>query len=37
MELEESTFQISDYTVKLHPSRQYDTGIKTEIETNGTR
>ena len=36
-ELEESTFLTSDYTTKLQSSRQYDTGTKTEIETNGTR
>ena len=29
MELEESTFLTSDYTTKLQPSRQYDTGTKT--------
>ena len=27
----ESTFLTSDYTTKLHSSRQYDTGTKTEI------
>ena len=37
MELEESTFLPSDYTTKLQSSRQYGTGTKTEIETNGTR
>ena len=37
MELEESTYLISDYTTKLQSSRQYDTGTKTEIQTNGTR
>ena len=37
MELEESTFLTSDYTTKLQLSRQYGTGTKTEIETNGTR
>ena len=26
-----------DYTTKLQSSRQYDTGTKTEIQTNGTR
>ena len=26
-----------DYTVKLQSSRQYGTGTKTEIQTNGTR
>ena len=30
-ELEESTFLTSDYTTKLESSRQYGTGIKTEI------
>ena len=37
MELEESTFLTSDYTTKLQSSRQYGTGTKTEIQTNGTR
>ena len=37
MELEESTFLTSDYTTNLQSSRQYDTGTKTEIQTNGTR
>ena len=37
MKLEESTFLISDYTTKLQSSRQYGTGAKTEIQTNGTR
>ena len=37
MELEESTFLTSDYTTKLQSSRQYVTGTKTEIQTNGTR
>ena len=37
MELEESTFQTSDFTTKLQSSRQYGTGTKTEIETNETR
>ena len=27
----------SDYTTKLQSSRQYGTGMKTEIYTNGTR
>ena len=36
MELEESTFLTSDYTTKLQLSRQYGTGTKTEIQTNGT-
>ena len=31
MELEESDFLASDYTVKIHESRQYGTGTKTEI------
>ena len=35
--LEESTFLTSDYTIKLHPSRPYGSGKKTEIRTNGTR
>ena len=26
-----------DYTTKLQSSRQYGTGTKTEIQTNGTR
>ena len=37
MELEESTFLTSDYTTKLQSSRQYGTGTKAEIQTNGTR
>ena len=37
MELEESTFLTSDYTTKLQSSRQYRTGTKTEIYTNGAR
>ena len=37
MELEESTFLTSDYTTKLQSSRQYGTGTKTEMSTNGTR
>ena len=37
MELEESTFLTSDYITKLESSRQYGTGTKTEIQTNGTR
>ena len=28
---------ISGYTTKLQSSKQYDTGTKTEIQTNGTR
>ena len=30
MKLEEPTFLTSDYITKLHPSRQYVTGTKTE-------
>ena len=37
MELKESTFLTSDYTTKLQSSRQYGTGTKTEIYTNGAR
>ena len=41
IELEESTFLSSDYTIKLQSSRQYSTGKKkkkgTEIQTNRTR
>ena len=37
MELEESTFLTSDYTTKLQSSRQYGTGTKTEIQTNGNK
>ena len=37
MDLEESTFLTSDYTTKLQSSRQYGTGTKAEIQTNGTR
>ena len=37
MELQESTFLTSDYTTKLQSSRQYGTGTKTEMQTNGTR
>ena len=32
MELEESTFLTSDYTTKLHSSRQHGTGTKTNID-----
>ena len=32
MELEESTFLISDYTTKLQLSRQYGTGTKTNVD-----
>ena len=32
-----SSFLTSDHTTKLQSSRQYDTGTKTEIQTNGTR
>ena len=31
MELEESTFLISDYTIKLQSSRKYGIGTKTYI------
>ena len=31
------TFLTSDYTTKLQSSREYGTGTKTEIQTNGTR
>ena len=34
MELEESTFLTSDFTMKLHSSGQYGTGTKTEIQIN---
>ena len=34
--MEESICLISDYTTKLQSSRQYGTGTKTEIYTNGT-
>ena len=37
MELEESTCLTSDYTTKLQSSRQYGTGIKTEIQVNGAK
>ena len=37
MEPEESTCLTLDYTTKLQLSRQYGTGTKTEIQTNGTR
>ena len=37
MELEELTFLTSDYTTKLQSSRQYGTGTKTDVQTNGTR
>ena len=37
MKLEESTCLTSDYTTNLQSSRQYGTGTKTEIQTNGTR
>ena len=37
MKLVESTFLTSDNTTKLQSSRQYDTGTKTEIQTNRTR
>ena len=37
MELEESTFLTSDYTTKLESLRQYGSGTKIDIQTNGTR
>ena len=37
LELEESTFLTSNYTTKLQSSRQYSTGTKREIYTNGTK
>ena len=37
IELEESTCLTSDYTIKLQSSRQYGTGINTEIQINGTK
>ena len=37
MELEESTVLTLSYTTKLQSSRQYGSGTKTEIQTNGTR
>ena len=37
MEPEESTFLTSDYTTKLQSSGQYGTGIKTDIQINGTK
>ena len=37
MELEESTCLTSGSTTKPQSSRQYGTGTKTEIQTNGTR
>ena len=36
-ELEESTFLNSDYSTKLQSTRQYGTGNKPEIQTDGTR
>ena len=36
MDLEEPTFLTSDYTTRLQSSRQYGTGTKTKIQTNGT-
>ena len=36
MELEESGSWTSDYTTKLQSSKQYGTGIKTDIWINGT-
>ena len=37
MQLEKSTSPNSDNTTKLQSSRQYGTGTKSEIQTNGTR
>ena len=37
MELEESTCLTSGSTTKPQSSRQYGTGIKTEIQINGTK
>ena len=37
MQMEESDFLTSGYTTKLQSSRQYVTGTKTEMQTNGTR
>ena len=37
MWLEESGSLTSDNTAKLHSSRQYGTGTKTEIQVKGTR
>ena len=37
MELEESSFLILDYTMKLQSSGQYGAGKKTEQYTNGRR
>ena len=34
MELEESTFQTSDYTTKLQSSRQFGNGTKTQIQAD---
>ena len=34
---EESTFVTSDYSTKPQASKQYGTGIKSEIQTNRTR
>ena len=35
-EMEESGPKVKLYTTKLQSSRQYGTGRKTEIQTNGT-
>ena len=35
--MDESAFLTSGYTTKLQSLRQYGTGTKTEIQTNGTR
>ena len=37
VELEESTFLISDYPTKLQSSRQYATSKKTDTQTNRTK
>ena len=37
MELEEATYQTSDYTTKLQSLREYGTGTETEIQINGTK
>ena len=37
LDKEEWSWRNSDYTTKLQSSRQYGTGTKTEIQTDGTR
>jgi hypothetical protein len=37
MEVEESAFLTSGYTTKIQSLRQYGTGTKTEIQSNGAR